>query len=81
MADSLYLSLWFPSFTEAEMMPRLLSVVKQFPFSADRPGIGYLAVHALSWDQPPVFTQSFDFSADPERAIALAAEFLHDDYA
>ena len=24
------------------MLPRLLSVLKQFPFSADRPGMGYL---------------------------------------
>ena len=51
MADRLYLSIWFPSFQEQEMLPRLLSVLKQFPFSAGRPGIGYLAIRSISWDQ------------------------------
>ena len=81
MADSLYLSVWFPNFSEREMLPRLLSVMRQFPFSAQHPGIGYVAVHPISWNQPPVYAQTFDFRADPQRAVLLAAEFLHDDYA
>src|SRR5205085_2023870 len=81
MADALYLSVWFPSFRESEMMPRLLSVLRQFPFSTSRPGIGYLGVHAVSWNEPVIFSQTFDYRADPERVVALAAEFLHDDYA
>ena len=81
MADRLYLSIWFPSFTPQEILPRLLSVVKQFPFSAQRPGIGYIAVHSISWEEPIVFQQTFDQRADPERVIALAAEFLNDDNA
>jgi len=81
MADSLYLSLWFPSFTAPEMMPRALSVMRQFPFSSVRPGIGYVGVHPLSWEESPIFAQTFDFRADPERVTQLAAEFLHDDYA
>ena len=81
MADRLYLSIWFPSFREPEMMPRLLSVLKQFPFSSQRSGIGHVAVHSISWDQPVVFEQTFDFHADPERAMALAGELLHEDNA
>ena len=81
MADSLNLSLWFPSFTEREMMPRILGVMRQFPFSAQRPGIGYLAVYPISWNEAPVFTQTFDFRADPERVVAIAVQFLHDDFA
>ncbi len=81
MADSLYLSLWFPSFTEREMMPRLLGVMRQFPFSAQRPGIGHIAVYPISWEETPVYSQTFDFRADPERVIGLAGEFLHEDYA
>jgi hypothetical protein len=81
MADRLYLSIWFPSFREQEALPRLLSVLKQFPFSAQKSGIGYLAVHCISWDQPVVFQQSFDYRADAERALALAGEFLNDDNA
>lgn len=81
MADRLNLSLWFPSFRVNEMMPRTLSVVRQFPFASAHPGIGYMAVHAVGWSEPLVFQQSFDFRADAERAIGLASEFLHSDYA
>jgi hypothetical protein len=81
MADRLYLSIWFPSFHEREMLPRLLSVLKQFPFSPDRGGIGYLAIRSISWDQPIIFQETFDYRADPERALLLAGEFLHEDNA
>jgi hypothetical protein len=81
MADRLYLSIWFPSFQASEMMPRLLSVLKQFPFSTKRGGVGYMAVRSISWDQPMVFEQTFDYRTDPERALTLAGEFLHEDNA
>jgi len=81
MADELYLNLWFPSFTELEMMPRTLSVLKRFPFSAGRPGIGYVAVHPISWSEAPLFEQTFDYRASPDAAIQAANEFLHSDYA
>lgn len=63
------------------MLPRLLSVLKQFPFSAERAGVGYLAVRSVSWEEPIVFEQTFDDRATPEQALALAAEFLHEDNA
>jgi hypothetical protein len=81
MADRLYLSIWFPSFREPEMLPRLLSLVKQFPFSASKGGVGYIAVHSIGWDQPIIFQQTFDYRADPERVLALAGEFLQEDNA
>jgi len=81
MADSLYLSLWFPSFSEDEMLPKLLCVMRHFPFAAERPGIGYLAVYPISWNEPVIYQETFDFRATPEHAIETAAEFLHDDNA
>jgi len=81
MADRLYLSIWFPGFQEPEMLPRLLSVLKQFPFSADRSGVGYLAIRSISWDEPIIFQQTFDYRVPPENALALAADFLHEDNA
>ena len=81
MADRLYLSIWFPSFSAQEMLPRLLSVIKQFPFSSQRAGVGYMAVHSISWDEPVVFQQTFDQRSDPERVLALAADFLNEDNA
>ena len=81
MADRLYLSIWFPSFRETEMLPRLLSVVRQFPASTQKGGVGYVAVHSVSWNEPILFQQTFDYRADPEKALAMAGEFLHEDNA
>ncbi len=81
MADSLYLSLWFPTFTEPEMMPRLLSIVRQFPFSAVEPGISYVAVYPVSWSEPTVLERRFDPGIAPEEAVAIAGDLLHEDYA
>jgi hypothetical protein len=81
MADRLYLSVWFPTFPETEMMPRLLSVLRQFPFAARRPGVGYLGVHSVSFSEPMLFQHGFDYSTDPELALALAADFIHSDNA
>ncbi len=81
MADSLYLSLWFPSFTEHDMMPRLLPVVRQFPFSATETGVTYVAVHPVAWTEPTVLERRFRPGIAPEEAIAIVGELLHDDYA
>jgi hypothetical protein len=81
MADRLYLSLWFPSFTGPEMMPRALSVLRQFPFSEARAGIGAMSVHPVGWDEPVIFQQTFDERTAPDQALALAEESLHSDYA
>jgi hypothetical protein len=81
MADELYLNLWFPSFEQNQMIPRLLSVLKQFPASGALPGVGYLSVRPIDWNQPTVFEQRFDFRADPAEAVETLSEYLHDDYA
>ena len=81
MADRLYLNLWFPNFSEGEMLAKTLCVLRQFPFAAERPGIDYLAVHPISWNEPVVYQETFDYRATPEHAIETASEFLHDDNA
>lgn len=62
-------------------MSRALSVLRQFPFSHSRPGIGHLGVHGISWNEPPVFEQTFDERASPEEVIELAREHVHRDHA
>ena len=49
MPDSLYLSVWYPSLDAEEMLPRMISVLKQFPFSQLEPGVKYAAVHPIDW--------------------------------
>jgi hypothetical protein len=81
MADPLYLSLWFPQFRESDMMPRLLSVVRQFMFSASQPGISALSVHPVSWSEPTILERRFRPGIEPEEAIAALSDMLHQDYA
>ena len=81
MADPLYLSLWFPHFSPSEMVPRLLSVVRQFPFSASRPGISAVAVQPVSWGEATILERRFRPGLDPEQAAAIVGELLHTDYA
>jgi hypothetical protein len=81
MADSLYLSLWFPTFRETGILSRTISVLRQFPFSSLREGITYLSVHPVSWSEPTVLERRFDPGVSPEEAAEIAQEFAHDDYA
>jgi hypothetical protein len=81
VADALFLSLWFPSFELDEMLPRALAVMRQFPFSAAQPGISYVAMHPVSWNEPTIFEQRFRPGVPPEEAVVLAADLLHEDYA
>ena len=59
MPDSLYLSFWFPGFDTDDMLPHALSVMRHFPFSAQQPGITYLALHPVSWNEPTVLEQRY----------------------
>jgi hypothetical protein len=81
MGDSLYLSLWFPSFDEAEILPRTVSVLRQLPFSATRDGVGYAAIQPVSWSEPTILERRFLPGVPPEDAAEAVAELLHDDYA
>ena len=81
MPDPLYLSLWFSDFSGPEMLPHAYSVLQQFPFSAQRPGVTYVALHPVSWNEPTVLERRFPGGVDPGQATLLAAELIHDDYA
>ena len=80
MADSLYLSLWFPSFDEPEILTRTVSVLRQIPFSAARSGVTYSAIQPVSWSEPTILERRYRPGVAPEEAVAEVVEFLHDDY-
>lgn len=80
MSDPLYLSLWFSDFSGPEMLPHAYSVLQQFPFSAQRPGVSYLALHPVSWNEPTILERRFPAGIDPGQATLIAAELIHDDY-
>jgi hypothetical protein len=79
--DPLYLSLWFPNFEIEDMLPHALAVMRQFPFSAQRPGITYIALHPVSWNEPTVLEQRFPGGISPEEAVLIASDLLHEDHA
>ena len=81
MADPLYLSLWFPDFSGPAMLPHALAVLQQFPFSAQRPGITYVAVQPISWDEATVLERRFSPGIGAEEALSAAADLIHEDYA
>jgi hypothetical protein len=81
MADPLFLSLWFPSFGADEMLLRAHAVLKHFPFSTRIPGITYLSLHPMDWNQATILEQRFRPGISPEPAIVVAADLLHEDYA
>ena len=81
MADTLYLSLWFPDFDEEQILPRTLNVLRQFPFSPQQPGVSYVSVHPVSWNEATVFEQRYRPGVISEAAIESVQEFLHSDYA
>ncbi len=81
MPDPLYLSIWFSDFSGPEILPHAFSVLQQFPFSARRPGVTYLALHPVSWNEPSALERRFASGIDPGQATLIAAELVHDDYA
>lgn len=81
MPDPLYLSTWFPSFEVEDMLPQFLGVARYFPFSAAQPGITYLALHPVSWEEPTILEQRFRPGIPPEEAALIASDLLHEDYA
>jgi len=81
MADPLYLSLWYSSFEEPEALTYMLSVLRQFPFSQMKPGVTYVALHPVSWNEATVLERKFSPGVSPEEAVLVASDLLHADYA
>ncbi len=81
MADPLYLNLWFPSFEGEDMLPHALSVMRQFPFSTQRPGVTATALHPVSWNEATILEKRFNPGIDPAAAVLIASDLLHEDYA
>jgi hypothetical protein len=81
MPDPLYLSLWFSSFEADDMLPHALAAMRQFSFSVQPPGITYLAVHPVSWNEPTILERRFRPGVTPEEAVLIASDLLHEDFA
>lgn len=80
MPDPLYLSLWFADFSGPAMLPHVLSVLQQFPFSAQRPGVTYVSVQPVSWNEASILERRFSPGIEAEEAVTIIGDLIHDDY-
>jgi hypothetical protein len=81
MADTLNLSLWFPGFDAELMLPRLVEVLRHFPFSESCGGVQYAAVQPVDWGEPSLFEESFSPGVSGEEAAEALREYAQADFA
>jgi hypothetical protein len=81
MADTLYLNLWFGDSELVENLAHAVTVIRQFPFSAQQPGVTSIEVHPISWSEATILEQRHRPGISPEDAATVAAGLPHDDYA
>ncbi len=97
MADTLYLSLWYPNLRLAAIADKLVAVLGAFATHGGEARVYSATVWPVSWSEAPVFQQIFGrrvgsipeatsgqkqpLGAEPRAAVAEALELLHDDYA
>ena len=97
MADTLYLSLWYPNLRLDGLGDKLVSVLSAFAAHGGEPGVYSATVWPVSWSESPVFQQLWGRRSElpapgesitnsvrgiePRQAVEEALEILHDDYA
>jgi hypothetical protein len=63
------------------MLPHVMALLQQFSFSPERPGITYIAVQPVSWNEASILERRFSPGIEPAESIVVAADLIHDDYA
>jgi hypothetical protein len=84
MADTLYLSLWYPNLRLAAMPDKLAAVLGTFGAHGGEARVYASTVWPVSWRESPVLQRVYGWGergAEPRRAVEDALELLHDDYA
>jgi hypothetical protein len=93
MADTLYLSLWYPNLRFEAIPDKLTAVLGAFAAHGGEPRVYAATVWPVSWSEPPVFQHVWgrritvggegetQLGADPAVAVEAATELLHEDFA
>ena len=94
MADTLYLSLWYPNLRLAALPDKLTAVLGAFAAHGGESKVYAATVWPVSWSEAPVFQRVWGRVAgapeqagqeargvEPRQAVVEALELLHDDYA
>lgn len=88
MADTLYLSLWYPNLRLEALPDKLTAVLSAFAAHGGERGVYAATVWPVSWSESPVFQRVWgragnaaEQGIEPRLAVEEALELLHDDYA
>lgn len=88
MADTLYLSLWYPNLRLEALPDKLIAVLGAFAAHGGQKLVYSATVWPVSWSETAVFQRVYgraqaeeERGVMPRQAVADAAEPLHDDYA
>jgi hypothetical protein len=88
MADTLYLSLWYPNLRLEALPDKLTAVLDAFAAHGGEKLVYSATVWPMNWSESAVFQRVYGRSVGegergvlPRRAVEEATELLHDDYA
>jgi hypothetical protein len=84
MADTLYLSLWYPNLRLAGLAEKLTAVLGAFAKHGGEARVYSATVWPVNWSESPVFQRVFGHGErgfEPRQAVEDALELLHEDYA
>jgi hypothetical protein len=96
MADTLYLSLWYPNLRMDSLPDKLIAVLGAFAAHGGEAAVYSATVWPVNWSETPVFQRVYGRmvnvpgqdalptegpGADPRQAVEEATELFHDDYA
>jgi len=84
MADTLYLSLWYPNLRLAGLAEKLTAVLEAFAGHGGEARVYSATVWPVNWSESPVFQKIFGHGErgfEPRQAVDDALELLHEDYA
>jgi hypothetical protein len=84
MADTLYLSLWYPNLRLEALSDKLIQVLEAFAAHGGEARVYSASVWPVDWSEAPVFQRIYgqgERGAEPKQAVEDALELLHDDYA
>jgi len=84
MADTLYLSLWYPNLRLAGLAQKLTAVLGTFAKHGGEARVYSATVWPVGWSEAPVFQRVYghrERGVEPRTAVDDALELLHEDYA
>jgi hypothetical protein len=84
MADTLYLSLWYPNLRLDSLADKLLGVLGAFGENGGAARVYGFTVWPINWSETPFLQRVYgrgERGAEPQAAVEAALELLHDDYA